>query len=137
MKKSNSKKDVKSVKIVTASLDKEVTVNREACTRQAICKQANKTTIDKRLSDCRVSHVMSANNFTVNSQAQLIDLIVRSANSVLSVNEIAKQVILHKDCIAVFKREVDFVTVLKRVKRHCMIYDNMQARVIKRNSYTL
>jgi hypothetical protein len=137
MKKANSKKDVKSVKIASSSLDNSVTINREAACRQAICKQANKTAIDKRLSDCRVSHVMSASNFTVNSQAQLIDLIVRSANSVLSDNEIAKQVILHKDCIAVFKREVDFVTVLKRVRRHCMIYDNMQARIIKRNSYQL
>ena len=114
-----------------------VNVSREATTRQATCIEAKKTNIEKRIDECRISkRINDINNYSVSSQAQLIDLVLRS-NTAITENQIALAVMSHKDCNIVFKKEVDFITVLKRVKRHSMIYDNMQARVIKRNSYQL
>ena len=137
MKKSKSSKIDKSVKLVIAELDKNVNVSREACNRQAVCKEVKKTNIEKRLDDCRISkRINDINNFSVSSQAQLIDLVLRS-NTAISESQIALAVMSHKDCNTVFKKVVDYVTVLKRVKRHSMIYANIQARVIKRNSYQL
>jgi hypothetical protein len=113
-------------------------VNKDCPSRQAVCRVIKRTAIENRLQACKVGGVLNANNFTAGSQAQLIDLIVRASSEALSVNEIAKRVLHHKDCSVVFgKADLDFVTVLKRVRRHCMVYDNMQARIIKRNSYTL
>ena len=134
-KKASLKNDKSDSSASSSSVN--VNVSREATTRQAICKEVKKTNIEKRIDDCKISKkIVDINSFSVSSQAQLIDLVLRS-NTAISESQIALAVMSHKDCNIVFKKEVDFVTVLKRVKRHSMIYANMQARVIKRNSYQL
>jgi len=131
----SKKSSLKNVKSDSSAVSSSVNVSRECANRQAICKEAKKLKSEVRIDTCNISKkIVDINSFSVSSQAQLIDLVIRN-NEAVTINQITIKCMSHKDFDKVFNVRNSYVDVLKRVKRHNSI-DSLQ-RVIKRNSYQL
>jgi len=128
MKKTN-KIESKNVKIA---------VNRECPVRMSMnCIPAIGNKIDPRLRRLCIPSVISAKNFTPTNQAQLIDIVVRASQGMLTVREIAREVMKHPSFSVCFSYNIEdsadmFTRVLGRVRRHNK--NDLPGRVIKRNA---
>ena len=122
----------------TESKNVKIAVNRDCPVRMSMnCIPAIGNKIDPRLRKLHVPSVVSAKNFVPTNQAQLIDIVVRASQGMLTVREIAREVMKHSSFSVCFSYNIDssedmFTRVLGRVRRHNN--NDLPGRVIKRNA---